>query len=729
MKETLRNHSYINVSLGIINQDAQTNATIISSDNMLYLSSSNIFGAKNDMSNTIYATLEENYTKVDGIAYFPPEDAAYADDYIGYISKGLCSEGKAYLEISFGGKEYSIKGLTITFDDYPIDFDVITDDGIIRIKDNTRATVELTNVFSNITFMRVVAIRMQSQHRRLRIKNILFGLGLNIVTDKIKDASLKSYVSPISDDVPQVDFNLKVVNKDNQYNIDNPDSDINFLETGQDLLVQYGFEIEDNLIEWFQVAKLKLQSWRSDEETAQFVAVDRLEMMSGTYYRGRYYDSTISLHDLAIDVLSDAGLESEEYEIDPYLKNINVKNPMPVVTHKEAIQIIANCARCAFLYTEQGKIALKSNFEPEMNVSGTEHELSNGQNVIGDKEKARNYAFLDKNFSILDGSMTFAPEPINNEYAIFVSDLVSNESGVFESEQYIKISLEAAYTTYGLTLVFEGIVPKRLRIVAKNDDNVVKDIIVDNSSNVLTVREAFQYFNNISIYFLEMSAPYSRARISKFTFKEITDYKVSKSDMLRNPTGIQLDKVKSISVQRTAYEPSTVLKQLAKGTYLLDSTNNLVEFIFSKKPSTGYLIECNEATEIVESSSFRVLVSVKGLESPKSVSVVLKGYEYEVTENSVTKTINTTGYEKSWNNPLISEESMAKDLCDWLANYFTVDKEYALSYRGDPSLQANDLSYVQSEYIDNLICRVYEHDIKYNGAISGSIKARRYLSG
>ena len=729
MKETLRNHSYINVSLGIINQDAQTNATIISSDNMLYLSSSNIFGAKNDMSNTIYATLEENYTKVDGIAYFPPEDAAYADDYIGYISKGLCSEGKAYLEISFGEKEYSIKGLTITFDDYPIDFDVITDDGIIRIKDNTRATVELTNVFSNITFMRVVAIRMQSQHRRLRIKNILFGLGLNIVTDKIKDASLKSYVSPISDDVPQVDFNLKVVNKDNQYNIDNPDSDINFLETGQDLLVQYGFEIEDNLIEWFQVAKLKLQSWRSDEETAQFVAVDRLEMMCGTYYRGRYYDSTISLHDLAIDVLSDAGLESEEYEIDPYLKNINVKNPMPVVTHKEAIQIIANCARCAFLYTEQGKIALKSNFEPEMNVSGTEHELSNGQNVIGDKEKARNYAFLDKNFSILDGSMTFAPEPINNEYAIFVSDLISNESGVFESEQYIKISLEAAYTTYGLTLVFEGIVPKRLRIVAKNDDNVVKDIIVDNSSNILTVREAFQYFNNISIYFLEMSAPYSRARISKFTFKEITDYKVSKSDMLRNPTGIQLDKVKSISVQRTAYEPSTVLKQLAKGTYLLDSTNNLVEFIFSKKPSTGYLIECNEATEIVESSSFRVLVSVKGLESPKSVSVVLKGYEYEVTENSVTKTINTTGYEKSWNNPLISEESMAKDLCDWLANYFTVDKEYSLSYRGDPSLQANDLSYVQSEYIDNLICRVYEHDIKYNGAISGSIKARRYLSG
>lgn len=729
MKETLRNRSYINVSLGIINQEAQTNASITSTDNMLYLSSRNIFGSKNDMSNTIYATLEENYTKVDGIAYFPPEEAAYADDYIGYISKGLCSEGEAYLEISFGGKAYTIKGLTITFDDYPIDFDVITDGGIVRIKDNTRTTVELTNIFSNTTFMRIVAIRMQSQRRRLRIKNILFGLGINIITDKIKDASLKSYVSPISDDVPQVDFNLKVVNKDNQYNIDNPDSDINFLETGQDLLVQYGFEIDDNLIEWFQVAKLKLQSWSSDEETAQFVAVDRLEMMSGMYYRGRYYENTISLYDLAIDVLSDAGLESDEYEIDPYLKNINVSNPMPVVTHKEAIQIIANCARCAFLYTEQGKIALRSNFEPEMNVSGTEHGLSNGQNVIGVKEEIRHYAFFDQNFSILDGSMTFAPEPLNNEHAIFVSDLVSNELGVFESEQYIKISLEAAYTTYGLTLVFEGIVPKRLRIVAKNDANLVKDIIVNNSSNILTVREDFKYFNNISIYFLEMSEPYSRARISKFTFKEITDYKVNNSDMFRNPTGIQLDKVKSISVQWTTYEPSTVLKQLAKGTYLLDSTNNLVEFIFSKKPSTGYVIECNEATEIVESSSFRVLVSVKGLESPKSVAVVLKGYEYEVTENSITKVINAAGYEKSWNNPLISEESMAKELCDWLANYFIVDKEYAISYRGDPSLQANDLSYVQSEYIDNLICRVYEHDIRYNGAISGNIKARRYLSG
>ena len=47
------------------------------------------------------------------------------------------------------------------------------------------------------------------------------------------------------------------------------------------------------------------------------------------------------MYDLAVLVLTDAGLDPEEYWLDGYLDNVIVYNPLPVVTHKEALQIIA----------------------------------------------------------------------------------------------------------------------------------------------------------------------------------------------------------------------------------------------------------------------------------------------------------------------------------------------------------------------------------------------------
>ena len=71
-----------------------------------------------------------------------------------------------------------------------------------------------------------------------------------------------------------------------------------------------------------------------------FSASDRFDFMDGTYYRGLYRPEGISLYDLALDVLSDAGIDNRTYWIDSYLKSVKVSNPMPVVTHKEALQLL-----------------------------------------------------------------------------------------------------------------------------------------------------------------------------------------------------------------------------------------------------------------------------------------------------------------------------------------------------------------------------------------------------
>lgn len=70
MKQTLRERGYIMLSFGLINQEAQAKARIQDGDFAKFSNTSNIFGERTD--STTYATLEENFTRVDGSMFFLP---------------------------------------------------------------------------------------------------------------------------------------------------------------------------------------------------------------------------------------------------------------------------------------------------------------------------------------------------------------------------------------------------------------------------------------------------------------------------------------------------------------------------------------------------------------------------------------------------------------------------------------------------------------------------------
>ena len=70
MKQTLRERGYIMLSFGLINQEAQAKARIENGDFSKFTNVNNIFGERTD--STTYATLEENFTRVDGSMFFLP---------------------------------------------------------------------------------------------------------------------------------------------------------------------------------------------------------------------------------------------------------------------------------------------------------------------------------------------------------------------------------------------------------------------------------------------------------------------------------------------------------------------------------------------------------------------------------------------------------------------------------------------------------------------------------
>ena len=76
---------------------------------------------------------------------------------------------------------------------------------------------------------------------------------------------------------------------------------------------------------------------------------------------------------------------------------------------------------------------------------------------------------------------------------------------------------------------------------------------------------------------------------------------------------------------------------------------------------------------------------------------------------------------------MISSETDAQNLVEWVAAYYAAGNEYDLKFRGDPALEVNDLTFLESQYVDSLMIRIEELETSYNGSISGKITARRKL--
>lgn len=118
-------------------------------------------------------------------------------------------------------------------------------------------------------------------------------------------------MSPISEELPTLDFTATVTNKDRKWDIENTASAVNYLQAGQEIEALYGQELKDGSIEWLPGIALQLTEWSVDDEEMSFSATDRFDNMIGTYYRGMYRSDGITLYDLAVDVFADAGIESK----------------------------------------------------------------------------------------------------------------------------------------------------------------------------------------------------------------------------------------------------------------------------------------------------------------------------------------------------------------------------------------------------------------------------------
>lgn len=724
MKRPVRNQSYMKIQLGLINQEAQQTAGL--SDTNKYNDFSDAESIFNQHTVRRYATYESNFWKANGISFFLPEKKSdYRKD--GITSTNLFEES-FHVKFVFGCGKSDIKGLTIKFGrNYPTKFTIVTDNATSFEYENTEELFKSDDVFENTESIELVITEMNVPNSRVRIDYIIFGLGLEYDDEWISEASSNTTLSAINEDLPESEFKVTLCNDNQLFNVDNPSSDINFLESGQKVNVMMGYMLDDGNIEWIKMHSLYVSEWSADDSSATITAVDILKYLDEKYYKGIYYEDGISLYDLAVLVLTDAGLNEDEYYIDSYMKKVYVHNPLPNVTHKEALQIIANAGRCIMDYDRNGKIRIRVAFKPTYDTTSNGETYFSNAPTIDNLTEKNQYATCEQNFWKADGKKLFVPTDHHQDTG-YISASISDENGKFDANPMLTRTLEAKYKAYGIMINFSGNLPKKIVIRTYADDVLNNTLTITSGIEQATeINCDFPEYDRLEIEFPE-TEPNSRIHIDYLSLGAETSYSLEYDDLYSTPVGTQLEKIKNVKVSRSLYSKSATKEDLTSETITYSGENQIY---YLNDPCYGYSVAISNAksgqiAKIVSSGAYYVEVAFSGVKTGENIEVSITGYKYNVATSYYSQPVHNRGTEKEWKNPLISFDDHCQEVAKWLADYFASGIEYELDYRGEPAIDCGDVIGQENKYDPDLKTIVEQSQITFkSGVLGGGLRTRR----
>ena len=727
MRQIFRNRGYIRGTIGIINADAQNHATVMNGKNSLTYFSNGKRIFNDNLINYLYATAEQDFSKIDGSMYFLPKQSSGMNYY---NSGAVTSALKGSIHITFGEMTaLDIRGLTIDFGEcYPTKFSIETNTTKYDYT-NEKQTFVTEDVFDGTTYMVIKPAEMVNGESRLRIYEMSFGVVDSFGNNEVISCSINEFVSATTETLPSKDVEIIIDNQDEYYNPDNDSSALAYLELGQEVRIAFGYDVlGDGNIEWLPETLTYLKGWNATDTEAQFICTDLFAVMESTYYKGLYRKSGISLYDLAVDVFTDAGMEREKYYIDPYLKKIIVYNPIPPVKHSEALQIIANAGRCSLYDDRQGRIHLQASFVPDMSIaSNGETAYSHVGNILNNKEPKDAYAVHSKDFSIVDGSLFFVPKNGSYKKTGYISNQLSDESGNFQTNPKLTVTLESGFVAYGFKITFREVKPEEFKVNTFYEDSLVQSLKIKPETLTYDTSQRFELFDRMEIEFTK-GYPNSRVFVDHIEVGDVTSYHLTRNHFTESPTVSRQEKLKMMNVIMNLYsENGTERKELITEEVEL-SPSNLTHDVYLNDPAYDFVVQIEEnqtvKATIRESSSYRIRLSFSGVTSNVKVKVKILGKEYAVKESKYSVQHNNNGIEMQWNNPLISTNQHAKDLEEWISSFYAGEIEYEIPWRGDPRTDANDLFYMELKNGSERMIRTYENSLSFNGAWSGKMKAR-----
>ena len=372
-KEVLVSESFVELSLKLTDPDAYEDASAEHNGSAYFSDDADYVVSEVDKNVDPHATLEKNLWVLDGSREILP-----ASDYgeNGYIGDVICGASRTFTKNPIVSVNFSkvftdlITGVSIVwsnvFGEYATDF-IITaynDNQVVAtetVTGNTEVNLTVYVDIVNYNKITVEVLKWSIPHRRARITAIQIGTELIYTKNDIMSYSHSQDVDLISASLPKSEISFSIDNVDNSFNPNNNESLAKYLMERQEVKVKYGYKLDDK-VEWIDSGTFYISEWDAPQNglEANFTARDLLEFMTGTFYKGVFTTGTgRTLYSLAEEVLLDANLPLDEtgsvkWVIDESLKNIYTTAPLPVDTHANCLQLIANAGSCAIWQDRKG---------------------------------------------------------------------------------------------------------------------------------------------------------------------------------------------------------------------------------------------------------------------------------------------------------------------------------------------------------------------------------------
>lgn len=491
LKKPKRNLGFLKVNFDIV--DPETNPDLSTNTEEIFSNLNNIKEATIPQTKN-YATLEKNFWLLNG------SQPIYGSEELEqtYISEFMSDENCQFEEnacITLHSSVYlTTLGLSMIFDSInenyarKLNVKAYRDDVLIMDKDYTLDSYKDRLIFADneelVRWNRIEIYFVESSlpYRRIRVNQLLFGIMETYTDDNILSAESKEKTTMINSELPTHTFKFTIDNMNKLFNPDNPEGWYRYILQQQPISYEWGYELDDGTIEWVLGGKMLLTgSVDVGENQVTFSTTTLINYLTKVYKKGVYNANGRSLYDLAVDVLSDNGIDSSQYNLWEGLKELKTDAPLPKLEARQLLQIISTTGNCIF-YTDREDIINIQPFVYILNTDGMDYDFITSKPVVNVQSELYNAIVYINHYSIESA----------------VSELFKNDSleisgnTTIEIEYDLATNLEATITGgtilnatyYGRYAILE---------ITNNSDELISLIITGNKIGVSQTIDSKQY--------------------------------------------------------------------------------------------------------------------------------------------------------------------------------------------------------------------------------------------
>lgn len=724
--------AHARIYMGVFDSTASADATLAFPSKTAYATPANVNA--DAAITTSYATLEPDRLRLDGKHLLLP-DATSSYVAQGYISADRSGTDGAFtsppeIVISFGA-QHTLVGLTLTFDPVdppPAQLTLLAYTGDTLV--STTATTTIANPMRwelLLTDIDKLILRFDATAQpqgRARLNHIEFGIGYSYSDRAIIDLTEKHTDAPVSTTLPSSSLTFTLDNTDGRYTLDGDTALVRFLTAGQQVEVTYGMDVSGD-IEWIPGGIWQLDSWDIAGIQAKFSCTDAIAALTKTSFEKGVYDWKLHfLSDLAVAVLSDAGITN--YYIDPYLQTQYTHAPIPIVSHAEALQLIANRGQARLFVDRTGRVCLETvTANPEyqlsaQSVSSRYTYYSDIYSVLAETGKA--YTTFERNYARLDGTMYLLPagEDVVPDSGMTSKGLSAADGSFAAADMLIWYAIAKIPTNaYSITLDFGGQIPDTILLYARIDGRWVSPITCHPTQQRETFYPCWEHVTAIQATITAMPDADQRAHILGFAAQNYTDFVLDSNQIFDRPTGKLLTRLRNVTAQwiwRSYYPSVDVDVVSAKAT-----TNQgwmRLEHDCCYSPTATV----DNADVTVEQTHY-AYVSYVRLTSAAEAEVNLKITGEKLCE--VSHPITSAGYDTGEDLPVDSalyDGIEAQTALDWMRDYYSRRVEYQASCRGFPEIDLADVITIDG---DGSTAQIVASELTYNGAFRQTLTYRK----